>query len=115
MNTAMKSKRKKSKKKIENNIEKATQSATTLSNKESNFSEVLFRFLQIIFVVLEIVLLVGIIVITVKNLCTDDYYSPYFLETLKYSSYATGNDCSMVYSFGVLALKFIIWIKSFII
>lgn len=81
----------------------------------NKFSEFLFCFLQITFVVLEITLLVGIIVITVKNLYTDDYYNPYFLETLKYSSYATGNDCSLVYSFGVLALKFIIWIKSFIV
>lgn len=108
MNTTMKSKRKKSKKKIENNIEKATQSASILNNKKSNFSEFLFWFIQIIVVIFEYAFVITLFVLMIKTLFTDDYNDPYFMQQIP-------GGFDKWYGVQLLALKFIIWVKDLFI
>lgn len=71
-------------------------------------SEFLFWFSQIIFVIFEYAIVITLFVLMAKNLFTDDYNDPYFKNFLP-------NECSKTYALGVLAIKFILWIKGLFI
>ncbi len=113
----MKNKRKKSKKNIENSIKQATGNNVTndndnaFCNTEAKFLEFLFWLPQVAFVLFEYAIVITLFVLMAKNLFTDDYHDPYYRKFLPYE----GGRGNILYSLGVLAIKFILLVRSLFI
>ncbi len=85
-----------------------------MKNKKK-LSEFLFWLPQIIFVVFEYAFIITLFILMIKNLYTDDYNDPYFFKLDSFeNNYGCGR-CGMLYSLGVLAIKFILRVKNLFI